>query len=32
MIHVENLFKSFGDIHAVKDVSFDVYKGEVVGL
>lgn len=32
MIRVEHLYKSFGDVHAVKDVSFHVKKGEVVGL
>src|SRR5438128_2131398 len=29
MIRVENLFKKFGDFSAVKDVSFDVQKGEI---
>lgn len=32
MIRVEHLYKSFGDVHAVKDVTFTVEKGEVVGL
>jgi len=32
MIRVEHLYKSFGDVHAVKDVTFTVKKGEVVGL
>jgi len=32
MIRVEHLYKSFGDVHAVKDVSFSIRKGEVVGL
>src|SRR5690349_12365095 len=29
MIQVENLFKKFGEFSAVKDVSFDVQRGEV---
>src|SRR3954453_22441965 len=29
MIRVENLVKKFGDFSAVKDVSFDVHKGEI---
>jgi len=29
MIQVENLFKKFGEFSAVKDVSFDVQKGEI---
>lgn len=32
MIHIEDLNKYFGDLHAVADVSLDVMKGEVVGL
>ena len=32
MIHVENLTKTFGVVHAVDDVSFEVDKNEVVGL
>jgi len=32
MIHVENLTKSFKDVHAVRDLSFDVQQGEIVGL
>lgn len=32
MIRVENLSKRFGDIHAVKGVSFEVAKGEIYGL
>jgi ABC-2 type transport system ATP-binding protein len=32
MIKVENLWKSFGDTVAVRDVSFDVRKGEVLGF
>ena len=32
MIHVENLTKYYGDYAAVRDVSFDVAKGQVVGF
>lgn len=32
MIRVEHIYKSFGNVHAVKDVSLSVAKGEVVGL
>lgn len=32
VLSVSNISKSFGGIHAVKDVSFDVNKGEVLGL
>src|SRR5215213_11726003 len=32
MIHVENLTKYYGDYAAVRDVSFDVEKGRVVGF
>jgi ABC-2 type transport system ATP-binding protein len=32
MIAVENLCRSFGDVHAVRDVSFGVARGEVVGF
>jgi gliding motility-associated transport system ATP-binding protein len=32
MIHVENLTKYYGDYAAVRDVSFDVEKGKVVGF
>lgn len=32
MIRVERLYKSFGSVHALKNVSFSVKKGEVVGL
>ena len=31
-ITVTNISKSFGDVHAVNDVSFDVYPGEIFGL
>lgn len=32
MIHVENLTKYYGDYAAVRDVSFDVERGQVVGF
>lgn len=32
MIQVENLSKSFGDIKAIDDVSFEIKEGEIVGL
>jgi ABC-2 type transport system ATP-binding protein len=32
MIHVENLTKYYGDYAAVRDVSFDVNRGQVVGF
>lgn len=32
VLSVRNISKSFGGIHAVNDVSFDVYSGEVLGL
>lgn len=31
-IEVRNLNKSFGDFHAVQDVSFDIKKGQLIGL
>jgi ABC-2 type transport system ATP-binding protein len=31
-IAVTHLYKSFGQVHAVEDVSFEVYPGEVFGL
>jgi ABC-2 type transport system ATP-binding protein len=31
-VEVSNISKSFGSTHAVKDVSFDVEKGEIFGL
>lgn len=30
MIHIENVSKSFGAVHALRGVSLDVYQGEVV--
>jgi ABC-2 type transport system ATP-binding protein len=32
IISVKNLVKKYGDFEAVKDISFDVYEGEVFGL
>ena len=32
ILRAENLSKYFGGNHAVQDVSFEIYKGEVVGL
>ena len=32
VLSIRNISKSFGGIHAVRDVSFDVQKGEVLGL
>ena len=32
IIAVKNLTKKFGDFTAVKDISFDVYKGEIFGF
>ncbi|MEJ2616150.1 MAG: ATP-binding cassette domain-containing protein, partial [Ignavibacteriaceae bacterium] len=32
VIEIENLKKSYGDINAVKGISFDIYKGEMFGL
>lgn len=32
MIHVDRLTKYYGDYAAIKDVSFDVYKGQIVGF
>ncbi|MDD2716540.1 MAG: ATP-binding cassette domain-containing protein [Candidatus Wallbacteria bacterium] len=32
MIKVEKLHKYYGDVHAVKDASFSVKRGEIVGL
>jgi len=29
MIEVRNLTKTFGDVHAVDDISFDVARGEI---
>ena len=32
VIKIENLNKSYGDIEAVKGISFEIYKGEMFGL
>ncbi|MCE5185433.1 MAG: ATP-binding cassette domain-containing protein [Planctomycetaceae bacterium] len=32
VIHVQNLSRRFGDFYAVKDISFEVYPGEIFGL
>lgn len=32
MIEVRNLFKSFGSLEAIKDLSFEIKEGEVVGF
>src|SRR5947209_2577317 len=32
IISVKNLVKNYGDFEAVKDISFDVYDGEIFGL
>ena len=32
MIEIQNLTKHYGDIKAVKDVSFTVNKGEILGF
>ncbi len=32
VLSVQNLNKYYGDFHAVKDVSFEVLKGEIVGF
>src|SRR5205085_10462012 len=32
MIHVQNLTKYYGDYPAVRDVSFDVARGQIVGF
>ena len=32
VLHIDNLSKSYGDVKAVKDVSFSVKRGEIFGL
>lgn len=32
VLEVRSLKKSFGGIHAVKDVSFDIHRGEILAL
>ena len=32
IITVNNLVKNYGDFNAVKDISFEVYEGEIFGL
>jgi len=32
LIQIKDLDKSFGGVHAVNHVSFDIYKGEILGL
>ena len=32
ILHVDNLVKHYGDVHAVRGVSFNVEEGEVFGL
>src|SRR3954471_11671702 len=32
IITVKNLVKNYGDFNAVKDISFEVYEGEIFGL
>ena len=32
LLHVEDLDKSFGGVHAVNHISFDLHEGEVLGL
>ncbi|MBU0988041.1 MAG: ABC transporter ATP-binding protein [Proteobacteria bacterium] len=32
LLEIKNLTKAFGGLMAVKDVSFNIYKGEIVGL
>lgn len=31
-IHVEKLWKQYGDVQAIRGISFDVRKGEIFGL
>ena len=32
LVEMKNISKSFGGVHAVRDVSVDLFPGEVVGL
>ena len=32
VIKVQNLRKSFGKLEVIKDISFSVYKGEILGI
>ena len=32
LLQLVNLNKSFGGVHAVNELSFDVYEGEILGL
>src|SRR5882724_11259408 len=32
IIRVQNLVKHYGHVHAVNDISFEVYEGEIFGL
>ena len=32
VIEVKNLYKSYGDVEAVKGISFSVSKGEIFGM
>ena len=32
ILEIKNLDKSFGGVHAINDLSFDIYEGEILGL
>ncbi len=32
ILEIKGLDKSFGGVHAINDLSYDVYKGEILGL